>query len=68
MKPKIAAAKMDLNRTRIDAACKEHGWSYAYLRSTLPKIDVHLDLASLATLAIYEPRTFKSLVDISRET
>lgn len=66
-KPKLSAAKRDINRARIAAACDEHGFSYSHLMSTLPKLDINLNLASLARLAIYEPRTFRSLVDISRD-
>lgn len=62
-----SAHKRDINRSRIAAACEEHDYKYRYLMSTLPKIDIHLNLASLARLAIYEPSTFKALVDISKE-
>lgn len=58
--------KRDYNRMRISAACEEHGYQYKYLQPTLLKTDINLNLASLATLSIYEPRTFKSLVDICR--
>lgn len=57
----------DINRMRIDSACEEHGYTYHQLKTTLPKIDINLNLSSLARLAIYEPQTFKSLIDISRE-
>lgn len=58
--------RRDISRARIAAACDEHGFKYQYLMSTLPKIDINLNLQSLATLAIYEPQTFKSLVDIAK--
>lgn len=61
------AHRRDINRARIAAACEEHGYKYKYLMSTLPKADIHLNLAALARLSIYEPHTFKALVDISRE-
>ena len=57
----------DINRARIAAACEEHGYCYSYLISTLPKIDINLNLSSLAKLSIYEPQTFRSLIDIARE-
>lgn len=58
--------RRDANRSRIAAGCEEHNHSYAHLRSALRKIDVHLNLAVLARLAIYEPKTFQSLVEISK--
>lgn len=58
--------RRDINRARIAAACEEHGYNYQNLMSTLPKIDINLNLASLAHLAIYEPKSFKAVVDISR--
>jgi ribosomal protein L20 len=59
--------KRDINRSRIAAACEEHDMKYGHFVSTLPKIDINLDLFALSRLAIYEPQTFKSLVDIARE-
>lgn len=58
--------RTDNNRARIAAACDEHNYKYRYLISTLPKINIHLSISSLARLAIYEPKSFKALVDISR--
>lgn len=58
--------KRDYNRARIAAACEEHGYNYQNFIITLPKVDIHLNLKSLAHLAIYEPLTFKSLVEISK--
>lgn len=63
---KESAARRDHNRSRIAAACDEHGYKYQYLISTLPKLDINLNLYSLSRLAIYEPKTFKSLIDICR--
>lgn len=59
--------RRDMNRSRIAAACEEHGYHYRPFIGTLRKIDIQLNLSSLARLAIYEPKTFKSLVDICRE-
>lgn len=59
--------RLDINRSRIAAACDEHGYRYSHLVSTLPKIDIHLDLRSLSRLAIYEPKTFASLIECCRE-
>lgn len=58
--------KRDYNRMRIAAACEEHGYKYNFLQPTLLKSDIYLNLSSLSKLSIYEPRTFKSLVDICR--
>lgn len=60
-------ARIDYNRMRIAAACEELDFNYQNLISTLPKIDIQLHLSSLARLSIYEPKTFKSLVDICKE-
>lgn len=62
-----AEHRRDINRSRIAAACDEHGFKYHHLISTLPKLNINLNLFSLSRLAIYEPETFKSLVDIARE-
>lgn len=59
--------RLDANRSRIAAACEEHNMKYDRFISTLRKIDIHLDLSSLARLAIYEPRTFQSLVEICQD-
>ena len=58
--------RRDTNRARIAAACEEHGYEYKKLMSTLPKVDINLSLAALARLAIYEPKTFRAIVDISK--
>lgn len=65
--PQERAKRRDVNRARIAAACDEHGYKYSHLVSTLNKLDINLNLASLARLAIYEPKTFKSLIDISQD-
>lgn len=58
--------KRDYNRSRIAAACEEHNFKYKYLVSTLPKLNVFLNLSSLARLSIYEPRSFRALIDVCR--
>lgn len=63
----VTKAKVDVNRARIAAACEEHGYKYHHFVSTLPKIDIQISLAALARLSIYEPQTFKALVEIARE-
>lgn len=59
--------KTDIMCARIAAACEEHEYKYPYFVSTLPKFDILLNRRMLSQLAIYEPRTFASLVDISKE-
>jgi len=60
-------AKRDINRGRIAAACEEHGSSYKKFQPTLAKLEIQLNFSMLARLAIYEPKTFKALVDITEE-
>lgn len=64
---RLRQLKKDYNRMRIAAGCEEHGYKYHHLISTLPKLDIQLQYSMLARLSIYEPKTFKALVDISRE-
>lgn len=59
--------KIDYNRMRIAAACEQHGYRYEHMVPTLLKSDIFLNSSSLANLSIYEPKTFKALVDIARE-
>lgn len=63
---KLSQHKRDINRSRIAAACEEHNYSYHFLVSTLPKLNINLNLYSLSRLAVYEPKTFKSLVEICK--
>ncbi|XP_076162355.1 mitochondrial ribosomal protein L20 [Ptiloglossa arizonensis] len=51
--------------TRIEAATKEHGITFRTLREGLTRCNILLDRKSLATLAIWEPQTFKCLSDIA---
>lgn len=66
--PRISQLKVDGNRMRIAAACDEHEIPYHHFISTLPKLNVNIQLGTLARLTIYEPKTFKSLVDLCKET
>lgn len=65
--PRKSMLKMDGNRMRIAAACEEHDFNYPHLISTLPKLNVNLTIGTLSRLAIYEPKTFKTLVDLCKE-
>ncbi|KAJ8666858.1 hypothetical protein QAD02_008520 [Eretmocerus hayati] len=50
---------------RIEAGCQEHGLSMKGLKEGLTRCEIHLDRRSLSDLAIWEPRTFKSLITIA---
>ncbi|XP_076278950.1 mitochondrial ribosomal protein L20 [Lasioglossum baleicum] len=51
--------------TRIDAASNEHGISFKILMEGLTRCNILLNRKSLATLAVWEPRTFKGLLDVA---
>jgi len=51
---------------RIQAACREHGIEGGIFMEGLARSNISLDRKVLTDIAIYEPRTFKSLVDISK--
>ncbi|XP_014673613.1 PREDICTED: 39S ribosomal protein L20, mitochondrial-like [Priapulus caudatus] len=50
--------------TRIHSAALEHGMEYRIFISSLNKCHIALNRPILSSLAIYEPRTFKSLVEL----
>ncbi|CAJ0585464.1 unnamed protein product, partial [Mesorhabditis spiculigera] len=52
---------------RVTAALAEHHMEYKYFRSMLDKAHIQLDNIVLSQLAIYEPRTFHSLVTLTKE-
>ncbi|XP_038629318.1 39S ribosomal protein L20, mitochondrial [Scyliorhinus canicula] len=52
--------------SRIAAATREHGMKYPALISNLIKCQVELNRKVLADLAIYEPKTFKSLAALAK--
>ncbi|KAM6219120.1 large ribosomal subunit protein bL20m [Rhynchocyon petersi] len=51
---------------RITAASQEHGLKYSALVGSLIKCQVELNRKVLADLAIYEPKTFKSLAALAK--
>ncbi|XP_076640556.1 mitochondrial ribosomal protein L20 [Colletes latitarsis] len=55
----------ELWETRIDAATNEHGISLRPFLEGLSRCNILLNRKSLATLAIWEPRTFKCLSNIA---
>uniref|UniRef100_A0ACB8EF84 54S ribosomal protein L20 mitochondrial n=2 Tax=Sphaerodactylus townsendi TaxID=933632 RepID=A0ACB8EF84_9SAUR len=52
--------------TRVTAATLEHGMKYHHFISGLYKSQVELNRKVLADLAIYEPKTFKSLAALAK--
>ncbi|XP_065277444.1 large ribosomal subunit protein bL20m [Emys orbicularis] len=52
--------------TRIEAASLEHGLKYPAFTGNLLKCQVELNRKMLADLAIYEPKTFKSLAALAQ--
>ncbi|KPM04683.1 ABC transporter G [Sarcoptes scabiei] len=54
----------DLYAQRLLAAIEEHDLRMEHFMSILIRIE--LDIETLSLLATYEPRTFKSLVDLAR--
>ncbi|VDL80459.1 unnamed protein product [Nippostrongylus brasiliensis] len=52
---------------RLEAALAEHHFEYKHFRSMLEKAHIVLDNVVLSQLAIYEPRTFQSLVALTKE-
>ena len=56
----------ELHNNRIDAATIENDVERKEFMESLQRCDMQLDRNMLQTLAIYEPRTFKSLTQISK--
>ncbi|XP_059807988.1 39S ribosomal protein L20, mitochondrial [Hypanus sabinus] len=52
--------------SRIAAASREHGLKYPILIGNLIKSQVELNRKVLADLAVYEPKTFKSLAALAK--
>ncbi|KJH52013.1 ribosomal protein L20 [Dictyocaulus viviparus] len=52
---------------RLNAALAEHHFEYKHFRNMLDKVHILLDNVVLSQLAIYEPRTFQSLVALAKE-
>jgi len=56
----------DLYSQRILSAVEEHGFKFELFMSSLTKCGLELSRKSLANIAIYEPKTFQSLVDLAK--
>ncbi|XP_065336427.1 large ribosomal subunit protein bL20m [Cloeon dipterum] len=55
----------DLWETRLEGACMEHNFTSKLLLDSLSRQNVLLNRKSLSNLAIWEPRTFQSLMNIA---
>ncbi len=51
---------------RINAAAREHGFTYARLINGLKAANIEVDRKVLADLAVREPAAFKAIVDQAR--
>lgn len=56
----------DLYSQRIWAALNEHRFPYKYFLGVLPSVGIELDRKVIASLAIFEPRSFASLIEICK--
>ncbi|KAL3862385.1 hypothetical protein ACJMK2_008354 [Sinanodonta woodiana] len=52
---------------RLNAACNEHSMEYHTFMTSLAQADIGLNRKVLTDLAIYEPRTFQSLVQFAKQ-
>jgi large subunit ribosomal protein L20 len=52
---------------RINAASRIYGLPYRYLVNNLSKSDISLDRKVLADLAVSEPLSFKSIVEVAKQ-
>ncbi|XP_055903274.1 39S ribosomal protein L20, mitochondrial [Eupeodes corollae] len=57
----------ELWKTRVEAGCNQYGISFDSFKEGLIRSDILLNKKVLADLAIWEPKSFESLVKISRE-
>ncbi|TMS35884.1 hypothetical protein L596_003177 [Steinernema carpocapsae] len=61
-------AKLEVHyaRERLDAALAQHEMEYKHFRNMLATAHILLDNIALSQLAIYEPKTFKSVVSLTK--
>ena len=62
--------KRDFRRlfiSRINAACRQHGTSYATFMASLKKNEISLNRKMLSQLAIFEPDAFAQLTSMVKE-
>lgn len=55
----------ELREERIEAAVEQHGINFQTLKEGLARCSILLNRKSLADLAIWEPRSFKTLTEIA---
>ena len=48
---------------RINAACRENGWTYSRFMKALKDAQIDLNRKALSEMAIHQPDQFKSLLD-----
>ncbi|KAL7731386.1 hypothetical protein ACLKA6_001412 [Drosophila palustris] len=53
--------------TRVEAGCQQYGVALDTFKEGLTRSDILLNKKMLSDLAIWEPRSFEALVNISRE-
>ncbi|MEK7849938.1 MAG: 50S ribosomal protein L20 [Candidatus Omnitrophota bacterium] len=53
--------------TRINAACRELGFTYSRFMTGLKKADIVLDRKIIADMAVNDAATFKKLVEIAKK-
>lgn len=53
--------------SRINAVCREEGFTYSQLVDKLNKAKVILDRKILADLALNDPQTFKKIVEFAKQ-
>jgi large subunit ribosomal protein L20 len=52
---------------RVNAACSAHGVPYNVFMNSLKKANVQLNRKMLSQLAIFEPKAFEKLIEISKK-
>uniref|UniRef100_A0A6M2DFF4 Large ribosomal subunit protein bL20m n=1 Tax=Xenopsylla cheopis TaxID=163159 RepID=A0A6M2DFF4_XENCH len=57
----------ELWETRLTGACEQYGMQFSTLHEGLTRCNILLNRRVLSDLAIWEPRTFESLVRIAQE-
>ncbi len=61
--------KRDMRRLwqiRINAAVRQHGWSYSQFMGALRKAGIRLNRKMLAHLAVHDPAAFAHIVEVVR--
>lgn len=52
---------------RINAGVREHGLNYSSFINNLSKLNININRKILSELSIYEPYSFKSLIDQAKQ-